>query len=126
MSLDHIPFAQCREVYPRIVEVVAHSGIEITAADIDLIEKRLCERYTDYYSLLIHRRFSYSHTFESMVRVSKLKNLMSMAIVAYGGLAFSTAEIHRRFDRNVRVYDNYDDAYGWLVERIDMVGLAHA
>jgi hypothetical protein len=118
MILDELPFATVQEIEPNIVEVIAHKGAEITRQDMDLMEKGLLEKYGGPYCELVNRVNDYSHTHESMVKATNLKNCAAVAILVHGRISEKSAYIHRLYEGNFRVFTNRDKARSWLRERL--------
>jgi hypothetical protein len=115
MILDELTFGIFREIEPGIIEIIINEGIELGAKHIEKTEAGLLEQYKSAsYALLINRVNQYSHTFESIQKVAKLKNLAALAIVVYSDISKHAAKIHLMYQDNLRVFDDRQKAIAWL------------
>lgn len=118
MKLRNLDFADFKEIEPQIMEIFVHEGVVLDSDKIQRIEKVLLERYSDPYALLVNRINRYSHTHESMMRVSRLKNLVCIAILVYEDFAKQVAAIHELYQQNVSVFDDRKKAITWLKDSL--------
>jgi len=114
MKLEDLEFGDLKEIEPQIVEVIINEGIVLDGDKIQRIEERLLEKYSNRYALLVNRKNHYSHTHESMMRVSRLRNLAGIAILVYEDFAKQVALIHELYQRNIEVFDDRGKAITWL------------
>ena len=114
MKLEDLEFGDFKEIEPQIVEVIINEGIALDGEKIQRIEERLLEKYSNRYALLVNRINHYSHTHESMMKVSRLRNLVGIAILVYEDFAKQVAAIHELYQRNVAVFDDREKAITWL------------
>jgi hypothetical protein len=114
VKLEGIEFGDFKEIEPQIMEVIIHEGVVLDADKIQMIEEGLLEKYSNRYALLVNRINHYSHTHESMMKVSRLKNLVGIAILVYEDFAKQVAAIHELYQRNVAVFDDRKKAITWL------------
>ena len=119
MKLDDLDFADFKEIEPRIMEITTHEGVQLDGDKIERIEEALLEKYSDPYALLVNRINRYSHTHESMMRVSRMKNLVCIAILVYEDFAKQVAAIHELYQQNVSVFDDRKKAITWLKEFLE-------
>ena len=106
MKLEDLEFGDFKEIEPRIVEIIINEGAVLDADKIQMIEDRLLEKYSDRYALLVNRINHYPHTHESMMKVSRLRNLTGIAILVYEEFAKQVAAIHELYQRNVAVFND--------------------
>ena len=114
MKLEDLEFGDFKEIEPRIVEIIINEGAVLDADKIQMIEDRLLEKYSDRYALLVNRINHYPHTHESMMKVSRLRNLTGIAILVYEEFAKQVAAIHELYQRNVAVFNDREKAVTWL------------
>ena len=114
MKLEDLEFGDFKDIEPRIVEIIIHEGVVLDGEKIQSIEEGLLEKYSDRYALLVNRINHYSHTHESMMRVSRLRNLAGIAILVYEDFARQVAAIHELYQRNIGVFDDRGKAITWL------------
>ena len=114
MILDDLTFGSFREIEPNILEIIINEGVELNSQHIERVEEGLLEKYDSAYALLINRLNSYSHTLDSMKKVSKLRNLAALAIVVYSRVSSHVAAIHRLYQDNIQVFEDKNSAMAWL------------
>jgi hypothetical protein len=114
MKLEDLDFGDFKEIEPQIVEVIINEGVVLDGDKIQRVEEGFLEKYSNRYALLVNRINRYSHTHESMMRVSRLKNLAGMAILVYEDFAKQVALIHELYQQNVSVFDDRGKAIAWL------------
>jgi hypothetical protein len=112
MIIDEIDYQTFHEIESNIMEIVVNEGEEINAERVVQTHEALYEKYNAPYALLINRINSYSHTHDSLIRISEQKN--AFAIVIYNNSARVAAKIHNLFQSNVEVFDDKQNAIGWL------------
>jgi len=112
--MEDLKFGDFKEIEPEIVEIIINEGVVLDADKIQIIEERLLEKYSNRYALLVNRINHYSHTHESMMKVSRLRNLAGIAILVYQDFAKQVAAIHELYQRNVAVFDDREKAITWL------------
>ena len=114
MKLEDIEFGDFKEIESQIVEIIINEGVVLDGNKIQMIEEGLLEKYGDRYALLVNRINHYSHTHESMMKVSRLRNLAGIAILVYQDFAKQVAAIHKLYQSNVAVFDDREKAITWL------------
>ena len=114
MILDELSYATVKEIEPKIVEVIAHKGVEITKEDMDLMEKGFLEKYGERYCELVNRINEYSHTHASMEIATNLKNCAAVAILVHSKNSKAIADLHTVYSDNVQVFMDRDEALVWL------------
>ena len=114
MKLEDLEFGAFKEIEPQIVEIIINEGVVLDGEKIQSIEEGLLDKYSDRYALLVNRINHYSHTHESMMRVSRLRNLAGIAILVYEDFARQVAAIHELYQRNIGVFDDRGKAITWL------------
>jgi hypothetical protein len=96
------------------MEITIDEGVELNQGHIERIEEGLLEKYDGPYGLLINRKNPYSHTCGSMEKVARLRNLAALAIIAYSDLSRQIASVHQLYQKNVRIFQDRDQALIWL------------
>ena len=114
MKLEDLEFGNFKEIEPHIVEIIIDEGVVLDGHKIQMIEERLLSKYSNRYALLVNRIHHYSHTHESMMKVSRLRNLAGIAILVYEDFAKQVAVIRELYQRNVGVFDDRAKAMTWL------------
>lgn len=114
MLLGNLPFGVFEEIEPNIMEITIHEGVQIGRLQIEQIEKGLLEKYDGEYSLLVNRKFSYSHNHESLAKIAELKNAVAIAIVIYSKSSEIAAKMHLLYSNNIQIFDNPLSALNWL------------
>jgi hypothetical protein len=119
MILDELTIGTFQEIAPNIIEIIINEGVELNRKHIQRVEEGLLEKYGGEYALLINRVNSYSHTHDSMQKVSKMRNLAAIAIVVYSNVSEKAATLHQLFQDNIRIFEGKEKALTWLVERLN-------
>jgi hypothetical protein len=114
MLIDKVDYQSFHEIESNIMEIIVNEGEEINEERVDQTHKILYEKYNSPYAVLINRINTYSHTRDSLIRISKQKNAVAFAIVIYNTSSRITAKIHNLFQSNVEVFDDKQNAIGWL------------
>ena len=118
MKLEDLEFGDFKEIEPQIVEIIINEGVVLDGEKIQMIEEGLLEKYSTRYALLVNRIHHYSHTHESMMKVSRLKNLAGIAILVYEHFAKQVAVIHELYQQNINVFDDREKAITWLKDLV--------
>ena len=119
MKLENLKFGVFKEIEPLILEVIINEGVMLDGKKVQRIEAGLLDKYKGRYALLVNRINRYSHTHESMMQVSRLRNLAGIAILVYEDFAKQVAAIHELYQRNVGVFDDREKAIAWLKEVLE-------
>jgi hypothetical protein len=114
MLIDEIAYSTFHEISPNIMEIIVHEGEEITGERVIETHKAVYEKFNAPYALLINRINTYSHTRDSLLRISEEKNVIAFAIIVYSKTSRITAKIHTLFQDNVRIFDSKPSAIKWL------------
>jgi hypothetical protein len=114
MLLGNLPFGFFEEIEPNIMEIIIHEGVQISEEHIVKIEQGLLDKYEGEYSLLINRKYAYSHGHESLNKISELKNASAIAIVAYSDASVIAAKMHLLYSNNIEIFTDKASALNWL------------
>ncbi|WP_455198384.1 DUF7793 family protein [Kaarinaea lacus] len=112
-----------------IIEIDEGVNLDASMADelVALTRSKLGDRP---FALLSNRIHSYSLSFDAMSELSKLPNLVALAIVIYSQKSLLLVETQNFFlstmkKRPVKIFKNMDEGIAWLKKEIDKLTVSN-
>lgn len=126
MDLHELPFAKIIILREDIAEVVVDEGVELNLEMVNQYHDFLLSHLGPPFSLLINKLNSYTYTFDAQINLANLKEINSMAVVAYNWVTrASTAalanSVPREKDWNIELFSNREEAWEWLLSEQESV-----
>ncbi len=114
MLIDEIDYSTFHDLGSNIMEIIDNEGEEINGERVAQTHQALYEKFNGPYAILINRVNSYSHSNDSLVKISEQEYAIAYAIVVYSKASRIAARMHNLFHNNVRIFDGKPAAIKWL------------
>jgi hypothetical protein len=129
MDLHELPFAKIIVLRDDIAEVMINDGVRMNQEMVEQYHDFLLSHLRAPFSLLINKINSYTYDFHAQEKLATLKEINSMAVVAYNRVTKITTETLASYPRdvkwNLRIFSNRDDALTWLLSEQGATGNDH-
>lgn len=93
-----------------VVEITIHKGVELDGALVEegfaLVKASMPEKFC----VLTQRRENYSHTLESMIALSRVKNVLLYALVVSNNAERELGQSHKIINQKVRLFSDREQA----------------
>lgn len=119
VNLFELPFAKIIIIQKDIAEVMINEGVEMNTDMVDVYHAFLLAHLQPPFSLLVNKINAYTYDFHAQIKLATLKEINSMAVVAYNRVTHLTTESLASYPRsekwNLKIFTNRDEALEWLL-----------
>lgn len=96
-----------------------NEGVEMNTDMVDVYHAFLLAHLQPPFSLLVNKINAYTYDFHAQIKLATLKEINSMAVVAYNRVTHLTTESLASYPRsekwNLKIFTNRDEALEWLL-----------
>ncbi|EPJ48214.1 MAG: hypothetical protein OFPI_30660 [Osedax symbiont Rs2] len=115
-------FAEITILKPNLAEVIIGSDIEMDLAMVNEYHEFLLSHLECPFNLLINKIHQYSYTFEAQQHLATMREINSMAVVAYNSVTENSTNslisVPRAMPWNIQIFKERKTGLDWL-ESVD-------
>ena len=122
MTTHHLSFSTVTLLKDNVVEVIANEGIEVDMQMANELKHFFKSNLKHRFFVLINRVNSYSYTFEAQQSILNIKNIHSLAFVAYSQSSAESAKLLTVFATEdikyeIEFFSDRDSSLNWLLTK---------
>lgn len=123
MDIYELPFLKIIILREDIAEVIVNDGVQMNLPMVEQYHQLLLSHLRPPFSLLVNKINAYTYDFAAQQDLATLDEINKMAVVSYTRVTTTSTEylsaISRKKNWDLRIFQDRDAAYAWLVAEQD-------